>query len=213
MSDDDYIVDEESGNSGRRSFLIAASVLGLVFVLATICSVGFLLAGRSASNPQATAIAATNSVILITNEAVTVAINATNTALAQPTNTPEPTSQTTNTPAAVSDTATPTGTSVVEVAASDTPTPNLSGTSTFDDNENENADDNANENASDNENENDAANDNNAADDSTATPLPNGTIGDGNGSLPNTGSSNWLPIAIALVLIGLLVGARRLRNA
>ena len=46
MTDDEYIVDEENNGSGRRSFLIAASVLGLIFVSAVICSGVFLLAGR-----------------------------------------------------------------------------------------------------------------------------------------------------------------------
>lgn len=208
MTDDEYIVDEENGTSAGRSFLTAAGILALVFLLAAACSLFFLLRGRSPANPEATAIAATNSVIILTNEAVTRAIEATNTALAMPTNTPGPTEAPTQTATAVANTATPTGTAVVDTPT-DTPTPNMSGTSTFDDNENDNDADNANDN-SDNSNDNDNTNDN--SNNATATPLPNND-NDDNGSLPETGFSSWGPIAIAALLIGLLIGARRLRSA
>ena len=81
MTDDDFIIEEEGTSSSRRPFLIAVATLTTIFILASVCSLVFLFSNRSSTNPEATAIAATNAVILITNEAVTAAIDATNIAL------------------------------------------------------------------------------------------------------------------------------------
>lgn len=189
MSDEDFIIEEDGSN--RRSFMIIAGVLATIFVAAAICSGVYLLSGRSSSsNPQATAIAATNAVILITNEAVTVAIEMTETAAAMPTNTPEPTETATETPTAVPDTPEPTETPVVEVE--ETATPNLSGTSTFEEVE-------GTETAE-------------SAIAATATPIPAATSTAGNDSLPETGFDTWGVLLAGGLLVFVLLVARRLRT-
>ncbi len=196
MTDDDFILEEESASSSRRPFLIAAATLFTIFIAAAACSLIFLFQNRTASNPQATAIAATNAVILITNEAVTAAIDATNVALSLPTDTPEATATQTATATAIPDTATPTETPVVETAK-DTPTPNTSGTSVA-------------------EPTGDATDSpgNDGAENGTATPIPaSTTTSPGKDDvLPQTGLETWGILGIGLLFVAILVAARRLRH-
>lgn len=198
MTDDEFILEEEGTGSSRRPFLIAVATLTTIFILASVCSLLFLFSNRSASNPEATAIAATNAVILITNEAVTAAIDATNIALSQPTETPEPTLVPTATSTPVADTATPTETSVVEQQPKDTVTPNLSGTSAVEQ---------VDEDGSD-------AEGTAGGDNGTATPIPAATssTADDADALPQTGFETWGTLAVGLMLAAVLIAARRLRR-
>lgn len=197
MTDDDFIIEEEGTSSSRRPFLIAVATLTTIFILASVCSLVFLFSNRSATNPEATAIAATNAVILITNEAVTAAIDATNTALAnvEAVTATEPASTPTSTSTAIPDTATPTKTVVIK----DTPTANVSETSVAEGLTNE-TDSESNTETGDN--------------DSTPTPIPAATSNASNNTetLPQTGLETWGTLAVGLLLAGVLIAARRLRQ-
>ena len=132
------------------------------------------------------AIETQNAVVAVTNEAVTATIAAMQTEAARPTETPSPPPTFTPTPQPTA-TPQPTNTPVIAeetVESGDLATPNLSGTSVFE----------------------------NATGDNTPTPIPvTGGSGD-NGSLPNTGLDTWGIMLIGLVLVAVLFMARRLRR-
>jgi len=201
MADDDFIIEGGDTGSNRRPFFIAAATLTTIFILASVCSLLFLFSNRTASNPEATAIAATNAVILITNEAVTAAIDATNIALSQPADVPEsePTVAPTSTATSVPATTAPTKTAVVEQPPKDTATPNLSGTSAVE------------QLAVTEETEEGATN----SEDSTPTPIAASTSSASNDAdaLPQTGFETWGTLVVGLLLAAVLIAARRLRRS
>ena len=87
-TDDEFIVnDDENGNgangsppaedANNRNFLVTASLLTGTLLLLSLVSVGFLLMNRSGDRTEAvTAIETQNAVILATNAAVTITIEA-----------------------------------------------------------------------------------------------------------------------------------------
>lgn len=220
MAEDDYIIDDEGGNerpNNRRGFLIAAGFLLGIFILASICSVTLLNmqrrgnGGNQAQIGTATAIAATNQVIMITNEAVTVAIQETNLAQAPASETPEATLPPTSTATEAAATTEPTETAVVE-AADDTPTPNLSGTSEFDDDATETPEtDDDGETGGAETPDSSGSGSGDSSSDSTPTPVAgNDNTQD---SLPETGINTWGTILLGLFFLGILLAARRFRSA
>lgn len=216
---DEFIYDEEEGTPPRRNnFLLAVGVLVLIGVLAMVCSFGVLFSRRSAVNPQATAIAATNAVRMMTNEAVTVAVEATNLAQLQPTSTPElATEEPTEEPTAVSDTATPTATSILE-AVEETTTPaeeteSVVGTAdppteTEDGNNDNDADNDSSDEADDTD-----TNSSGGVNELTPTPISSNATVDSEDALPNTGFNSWGIILAGLILSGVVIAARRLRTS
>lgn len=209
MAEDDFIIENEerTGGAGRTFLILAGSLLG-IFILAAACSLIFLFSNRNTSNPEATAIAATNAVILITNEAVTAAIEATNLAMAQPSDTPEATPTATVTQTSEPATATPTGTAVpTDEPVKESPTPNVSGTTAFTTVEAGEGDGTGDDDATA------TSASGTIVEAGTATALPAATS-TATTSLPDTGGfTTWGPILAALLLIGLLVAARSLRRA
>ncbi len=194
MEEDGFIVQGESaettGGSSNRPFFTAVGILLVIFILAAGCSAFSLLSRGSTDQVAVATVAAIetqNAIVAVTNEAVTQTIAAMETEAARPTETPSPPPTFTPT-AQASATPQPTNTPVVadgELPAdgSDLGTPNLSGTSTFD----------------------------NPTDSSTPTPIP--VVGGGDGSLPNTGIDTWGVMLLGLALIAVLFMARRLRRA
>lgn len=180
----------ESGQATPFAILVAA-LLG-VFVLALLCTGGVLYFrnGDQAEEIGATstAIAQANATTLAQNAQVTQTIAALETEAARPTNTPTATPQPTDTPTATN-TPLPTDTPVVEeteVAAGEaTPTPNIFGTSIFQ---------------------------NGGATPVTGVDTGTGT-GTGGGTLPQTGIGLGTGIAAAFGLLMLLFMARRLRTS
>lgn len=212
--EDDYIFDEEeqSGPSNRRGFLVAASVLGLILILALVCSFT-LLATRNNSNfaADSTAIAVSNmtqeAVNMVTYDAATavaLSVAQTNEAQPQPTDTPE--LEPTNTDVPEEETPEPTETAVVDETEEDeaSPTPNLSGTSEFSD---ATAESEATDEAE--ESESDGVIGSNT---SASTPTPLSATSTDNNALPDTGINTWGTILVGLILAGILLGARQFRN-
>jgi hypothetical protein len=195
MEDDSgYIVEEEPietrEQSSNRPFLTAVGVLLLIFILAAGCSAFALMnrGGGGGASEEVAAIETQNAIIAVTNAAVTQTIAAMETEAARPTDTPTPPPPTFTPQPAATNTPKPTNTPVVadgaeDVANDNGETPNESGTSVFDD----------------------------SADASTPTPIPVG--GNNNDALPDTGFELWTILLAAVVLVGLVVMARRMRSA
>lgn len=191
IEDDFYEADEGSSSGSGRPFLIAVGGLLLVLVLAIACTAAILTARsrQSGNAEEVAAIETQNAIIAVTNVAVTAAINATQTAEAQPTLTPLPTNTATPEPATA--TATPVvseeETAVPETAPEDTPVPTINPT----------------EGASGVIDLGDTAT-------PTATPL-SAVSGGKDNTLPQTGLETWGIIALGAILVIILLGARRLR--
>jgi len=189
MEEEEYIIQGDTQSTNNRPFYTAVGVLLLIFIVAAGCAAFSLLSrGSTDQVAQATvaAIETQNAIVAVTNEAVTQTIAAMETEAARPTETPSPPPTFTPTPQATATTR-PTNTPVVAeatVEGGDMGTPNLSGTSVFD----------------------------NSTDGSTPTPIPV-TGGGDNGSLPNTGFDVWSAMLIGLALVAVLFMARRLRRA
>ncbi|MFO7683859.1 MAG: hypothetical protein R6X34_27835 [Chloroflexota bacterium] len=192
--EDDYIIEEESTvvqRSSNRPFLTAVGILLFIFILAGGCAAVSLMnrGGGNEQAAQATSIAATNEAILAANAQVTQTIAAMETEAARPTDTPTPPPPTFTPVPSPTNTPIPTNTPVVVDVVEETEgeaagTPNVSGTSVFEP----------------------------GADGSTPTPIPVVSGGD-SGSLPDTGFELWAIILAAVVLVGILVMARRMRSA
>ena len=191
MEDEQYIVQGDNQSPSNRPFFTAVGILLVIFILAGGCAAFSLLSRGSTDQAGLATVAAIetqNAIVAVTNEAVTQTIAAMETEAARPTETPSPPPTFTSTPQPTSTTR-PTNTPVVadgEGDGGDLATPNLSGTSTFD----------------------------NSTDGSTPTPIPV-TAGNGgdSGSLPDTGIDTWSAMLIGLALIAVLFMARRLRRA
>ncbi len=191
IEDDYYDADEGSSSSGRP-FLIAVGGLLLVLVLAIACTAAVLSARSADTNngEEVAAIETQNAVIAVTNMAVTAAINATQTAEAQPTITPLPTNTATPEPATA--TATPVVSEEEETDETKTPEEGTA-VATVD----------PTEGAS-------AVIDLGGTNTPTPTPLSSVDTGK-DSSLPQTGLETWGIIALGAVLVIVLLGARRLR--
>ena len=196
---DDFIYDQEESSAasgGRSPFVMAVAILGTIFVLAAICSAVFWFTrdgngGTPTNQAEIAAIETQNAIVAVTNEAVTATIAAmeteaalpTATATTPPTFTPQP-----------SVTPIPSETPVVQ-SADGSPTPNILATDI-------------------------ALSGGVDANGNTPTPIPgfasggsgNGTSSTGGGALPQTGIDTWSALIAAVVLIVVLVGARRLRS-
>ncbi len=196
MEDQEYIESQESTEgSSNRPFFTAVGILLVIFILAAGCSAFWLFSRGTTDQTGVATVAAIetqNAIVAVTNEAVTQTIMAMETEAARPTNTPTPPPTFTPSPQATATTP-PTETPVVadgvtdgsgEGTGTDLGTPNVSGTSTFD----------------------------NATNGSTPTPIPVIT-GNQDGSLPDTGLEVWSAMLIALALVAVLFMARRLRRA
>ncbi len=205
-----YGEEEQASAGGGQSFLIAIIALIAIMVIAVLC-ISAVVISRRASNGQdaaAEAIIATNAAIEQTNIAVTVAIEATETAKAelaavQPTFTPEvensPTPETLPTETPVVERASPTPSA--EEATTESGVSEAEGTSEA-------------ESESEGDGEEDGAGGTIVIGaTATATPTP---IAAGNGgkdsTLPETGLEVWVIALMGLVLIAVLFGARRLRT-
>ncbi len=188
--EDDYYDADEGGSSSGRPFLIAVGGLLLVLVLGILCTAA-ILATRSVRTDNGEAVAAIetqNAIIAVTNMAVTAAINATQTAEAQPTITPLPTNTATPEPATA--TATPV---VSEETAVAEEVPEETAVATVDATEG-------------------AAAIIDLGGTHTPTPTPLSSVDAGKDStLPQTGLETWGIIALGAVLVIVLLGARRLR--
>lgn len=192
--EDDYIIEEEAtgtqGSSSNRPFLTAVGILLFIFILAAGCAAVSLMnrGGGNEQAAQATSIAATNEAILAANAQVTQTIAAMETEAARPTNTPTPPPPTFTPAPSPTNTPRATNTPVVVDVVEGTAdgaagTPNVSGTSVFEP----------------------------GADGATPTPIP--VVSGGSGSLPDTGFELWAIVLAALVLVVVLVMARRMRRA
>jgi LPXTG-motif cell wall-anchored protein len=195
MEQEEYIVDGEEQRS-NRPFLTAVGVLLLIFVLAAGCGAFSLFSqngngGDEVAQATVAAIETQNAIVAVTNAAVTQTIIAMETEAARPTDTPTPPPPTSTPTPLPSDTPPPTETPVVAEGESvdgagegdAVGTPNLSGTSTFDE----------------------------TTSGSTPTPIP--VIGSKDDSLPDTGIEVWSAVLIGLLLVGVLLVTRRLRSA
>lgn len=197
----------DSGNEGEASrdnspFYKAAGLLILIFLLSLLCG-GISYAtrggggdetasgsdGNSEQSAEIAAIETQNAVVAVTNAAVTQTIIAMETEAAT---TPTPAIPPTNTPMPEpTETAVPTTTPLFQEA---TPDPNGDGTGDNGDGTGDNGD---------------GVN--------TPTPIPGLSSGSGNsgsgGTLPQTGIGAWVVALAALGLIGLFMGARKMRHA
>jgi LPXTG-motif cell wall-anchored protein len=210
MNDDfieeDFLDEEEGASGSNRPFLIAIGALVTVFVIAGACTLIFFLQGRSSANQiaEATAIAATNDEIAVTNTAVAVFISQTETAQAQPTDTTEPTATSTATSAV----STPTPTNTPVVAEGEATIIGAEETETTDELETGTAEAGVTAGAATVE----------ADGTSVPTPIAAASTIDTEtsdaeaGTLPQTGFDTWGIIVIGLVFIATLVVARRLRT-
>lgn len=213
---DDYIEEEyleEESSSNRRPFLIAVGVLVTLFILMGACTAIFLVNNRAADDraQQTAAIETRNADTLAANAATAIAATEAAAAII-PTNTSEPTVAPTSTPEPP--TPTPTNTPVVEGSGvgdvTETPEAGVEaegtvtaegevigdGTAVSDDDATATA---AMSEASDGTTE------------ATATPI-SAVVGTDD-SLPQTGLDTWSVLLVAVVLVGLLFFARRLRTS
>ncbi|MCP5099439.1 MAG: hypothetical protein GY943_28120 [Chloroflexi bacterium] len=211
MTDDDFIIEDENDGSSRRPFLLIVAMLSLIFIAAIACSLIFLFANGSVSNTAQSDEAATIIAGNSTKEIINASIYATNTALAAPPDTPEPTEAPTNTATAVPDTPMPTETAVVE-APKDTPTPNESGTTVAESlDEEDTTEGEESSTAEPDESDSTTAA---SAEDGTPTPIPAVSAEDADkGALPQTGFNIWGTILTGFALLAVLFIARRLRQA
>lgn len=221
---DDFMVDEEesNGSSNRRSFLAILGLLSLIFIAAMICNFTLLNRNRDTDfAAESTAIALQN-IDTMTRNAEAAAtwtaeaeiqssIDATNEAQPQPTEVPD--LEPTNTEVVEE---TPEATNTAIVKSDETATPNLSGTSEFGSGEGDGDGDGDGEDG-DGDGDGDGGDEDSSTpdaviggDDGTATPI-SGNGGD-QGALPDTGFNTWGTIVVGLVLAGILIGARRVRQ-
>jgi len=183
---EDYIIEEGEGGGSpdRRPFLYAVAALVAIGVLAIACTAFFYFSdgAERGRSDEIAAIETQNAIVAVTNEAVTRTIQAMETEAARPTDTPRPTA--TDLPTLFpTNTPRPTNTPVVKQA--EEATPDLSGTSAFV----------------------------TGGAGNTPTPISAASTGNaGSGSLPQTGIETWGAYVAALLLIGILVVARRLRS-
>jgi hypothetical protein len=186
---EDFILEEgeNEGSANRRPFLYAVAALAAIGILAIACTAIFYFSDGAARgrSDEIAMIETQNAIVAVTNEAVTRTIEAMETEAARPTNTPRPTA--TDLPTLIpTNTPRPTDTPVVKQAEEGTETPDFSGTSAF------------------------------VTGTGGNTPTPIAPLGGGttgNGSLPQTGIETWGAYVAALLLIGVLVVARRLRSS
>jgi hypothetical protein len=184
---DDFILEEDESESlsSRRPFFIAVGVLATVGILAVACIAITLISRPSDQTDEIAAIETRNAFIELTNEAVTRTVVAMRTEAARPTDTPQasPTSTATSIP---TNTPRPSDTPVVAQAdEEETADSGVSGTRVF----------------------------GTGAGDNTPTPIaPLGGGTDG-GSLPETGISTLGASVAAILLLAVLVVARRLRRS
>jgi len=188
MSDEFILEDDDLEiSSNRRPFLTAVGVLGAIGVLSVVCILVTLLTRGSANGDAevaatSAAIETQNAIIAVTNTAVAEIVAAMETEAARPTSTPENTPTTVPT-AIPTNTPRPTDTPVVQVAEEEEATPALSGTSAF------------------------------VTGSLGNTPTPiGGAAAAGGGTLPQTGIATWGASIAAVILIGVLIAARRLRG-
>lgn len=222
VEDDDFYGDEETASAGSSSgpFLIALAVLIGVFIISALC-ISTMVISKRASNGQNDAVAAIetqNAVIQETNIAVTVAIQSTETARAeeaaiQPTFTSEA-----NTPTPETE---PTETPVVERATADAESGNGDGSEGEEGQEiagGENGEGSeGDENSEGGEESNETSGNGAIVIGATATPSPtpisstDGSSGK-DSTLPDTGLEVWGIALMGLLLIAVLIGARKLRT-
>ncbi len=190
--EDDFYEADEGGAASNRPFLMAAGGLVAVLLLSIFCVTAVLMArgANNNNNEEIAAIETQNAIIAVTNMAVTAAIEATQTADAQPTNTPLPTN--TATPEPPTSTPTPVvpkqETAVPETAPEEeTAAPTVDATQGAE-----------------------AVIDLGGANTPTPTPLASIEVGKDD-SLPQTGLDTWGVVALGAVLVLVLLGARRLR--
>lgn len=206
MTDDiDQVPDDGGEGEASRDnspFYKAAGLLILIFLISLLCG-GISYATRggggdetasdtnSGQSEEIAAIETQNAVVAVTNAAVTQTIIAMETEAAT---TPTPAIPPTNTPVLEpTKTAVPTATPLFQEA---TPNPNEDGSATGD-----------------------SGNDTSSSVGdgvSTPTPIPGLGSGSGNGgsgTLPETGIGAWVAALAALGLIGLFMGARKMRHA
>ncbi|MBE2221177.1 MAG: hypothetical protein IAF02_06530 [Anaerolineae bacterium] len=196
MEDDSgYVYEENSvdnqSSGGSGPFLTAVGILLVIFILAAGCSAVMLMNRGGSSNAdaaQATSIAATNEAILAQNARVTETIAAMETEAARPTETPTPPPPTFTPQPTASNTPIPSNTPVVVDIDIDTEGQVTDGTA----------------------NVSDTSVFENATGDSTPTPIP--VVGKDN-ALPDTGFELWAIALAGVVLVGILVAARRMRGA
>lgn len=217
--DDDenfYNNEESAARAGGQPFLIALIALIGIFIISALCIFVVYNARRSGNEQDLAvqAIEATNAAIQQTNIAVTVAIEATETArvelASQPTFTPEntPTPETPPTETPVVDQASPTPGEGTAVAGEGDETA-VSGTDAEGDGEGEEDGENG---------ETDGTVEAGSGviivgGTSTPTPTPISAADAGkDNTLPETGLEVWVVALIGLVLIAVLFGARRLRT-
>jgi LPXTG-motif cell wall-anchored protein len=194
---DDFIIEEEEQGANRTFLIIAGSLVGvLLLIIGCVAVYAFINRGNNAA--EIAAIETANAETAAQNARVTETIVAMElTANAPtPTYTPSPTSPPTNTPTATPE---PTDTAVVQTPETAEPgdgtltaTPNLAGTQIFG---------------------------GDGGTFGTSTPISGtGTGGSGSGTgtgtdtLPQTGFTTAGAVAIGLLLIGVLIVARRLRT-
>jgi hypothetical protein len=197
MEDDSGYVYEESAeeqsSGGNGPFYTAVAILVGILILA-LGAAAIMLNSRGGGDgdvnaAQATSIAATNESILAQNAQVTETIAAMETEAARPTNTPTPPPPTFTPEPSPSNTPVPTDTPVVVDIDEETEgeagdgTPNVSGTSIFE----------------------------SGTEDSTPTPIPVAGSNESE-SLPDTGFELWAIALAGVVLVGILVAARRMRT-
>jgi len=200
---------DDEGSRDNSPFYKAAGLLVFIFLISLLCG-GISYATRggndnttdsdknSEQSEEIAAIETQNAVVAVTNAAVTQTIIAMETEAAT---TPTPAIPPTNTPALEpTNTIIPTATPLFQET---TPDPNGDGS------DNANGGDNTGDNGGDNSSSvGDGV--------STPTPIPglgSGSGNNGSGTLPETGIGAWVAALAALGLIGLFMGARKMRHA
>lgn len=207
---EDYIEEdflEEESPSNRRPFLVAVGVLVTLFILMGACTAFFLVNNRAAQDraQETAAIETRNAETLASNAATAIA--ATEAAAVAPTNTPEPTVAPTNTPEPA--TLTPTSTPVVDSGAEEAATTEAST------GDGETATAEAGDGTAVATSEAIITDGGGDSGEATATPISalSDTSDGTNDALPQTGLDTWGILVAALVLVGVLIFARRLRTA
>lgn len=201
--------DEDEVSRDNSPFVKAAGLLILILLLSLLCG-GISYATRGGSDSETgddpdrnseqseeiAAIETQNAAVAVTNAAVTQTIIAMETEAAT---TPTPAIPPTNTPALEpTETIVPTATPLFQET---TPDPNGDGGDNGDDGDSGDSGDN---------------NSSGGNGVSTPTPIPglgSGSGDSGSGTLPETGIGAWVAALAALGLIGLFMGARKMRHA
>jgi LPXTG-motif cell wall-anchored protein len=190
---DDFIIEEEEQGANRTFLIIAGSLVGL-FILIIACVAIYAFLNRADNTAEIAAIETANAETELQNARVTETIESMELTASAPTATftPSPTPLPTDTPTATPE---PTDTAVVQTPETAEPgdgtltvTPNLAGTQIFG---------------------------GEGGTFGTSTPISGtGTGGTGTGTdtLPQTGVTTAGAVAIGLLLVVVLVVARRLRT-